>query len=81
MNWNYRVVRKSSDGDEIDYGIHEIYYSDSGSVVLFTSEPLVVAATLDELTTKAGWMVGALDEAVIDYDVLSDSLEEIPHIG
>ena len=52
MGWNHRVIKTTS-GDEVSFGIHEVYYDDTGKPGMATEEAVgIVADTYEEL-----WMV------------------------
>lgn len=63
--WNNRVVRQTHEGQDA-YGIHEVYYAESGNPVMRTVYPVAVAGeTVDELRTCLTRMLEALDKPVL----------------
>jgi hypothetical protein len=43
MSWNYRVIARDGRPEEgPSYGVHEVYYSDDGSILYWTKEPVEV---------------------------------------
>ena len=49
MSWNHRVIKTTS-GDAVSYGIHEVYYDDAGKPSMSTENAVgVIADTHDEL--------------------------------
>lgn len=67
-SWNYRVVRKTS-GDEVWYGIHEVYYGADGTPETCTEGPTVpVGENLTELEAEMEMYAAALKMPPIDYD-------------
>lgn len=66
--WNYRVVRQQH-GDEVLYGIHEVYYDDTYGTG-WTVEPVApVAESVEELRDVLAKMATAPDSEVIDDPV------------
>ena len=52
--WNYRPVRheepsKLDDSVDVWWGLHEVYYDDTGTPIMFAPEPDVVGDTHEEL--------------------------------
>ncbi len=57
MSWNYRVVQHDD-----EYAIHEVFYSDDGSVNGMTVDPVFPRAeTLDDLREELERYGAALD--------------------
>lgn len=68
--WNFRVARRTLDG-ETSYGIHEIYYSSDGGIRFWTSDPVdPFGETVEELREDLRRMFAATFEDVIDLDAL-----------
>lgn len=68
--WNFRVARRTLDG-ETSYGIHEIYYGSDGVIRFWTSDPVdPFGETVDELRADLTRMYAATFEDVIDLDAL-----------
>lgn len=40
LHWNYRVIKKQLDPNTVSYQIHEVYYSDSGTIETWTESPV-----------------------------------------
>lgn len=76
MTWNHRVIRhrirKSIiDGgvDEYWFGIHEVYYDESGKPDMVTEEPIqVIGDNLEELKQTLKWMLKSLKAPILDYE-------------
>jgi len=73
MTWNYRVLRqveRLADGREfIHFGIHEVYYDDSGVPSTCTASPCApFGETLEEIRMDAGMIIAALELPVLEYD-------------
>lgn len=72
MRWNYRVLRQVEDhhGQEhVFFGIHEVYYDESGRPTTCTMEQIApFGETLDELRADVEMIAKALDLPVLDYD-------------
>ncbi len=68
MSWNYRVIKRNSDGNEW-YGIYEVYYDDSGRPVACTETPInPFGETLDELATDLQHFTEAMAKPALDFD-------------
>ena len=73
-HWNHRVIQRIV-GDEVEFGIHEVYYNDDGDVEGYTEQPVrVYGETLDELRETLERMLRCLD-----HPVIVDSDAEFPY--
>lgn len=62
-NWNYRVVQRDD-----EFAIHEVFYSDDGSVSGMTAEPVFPRAeTLDGLRGEIERYRSALEKPALSY--------------
>jgi hypothetical protein len=67
-HWNYRVMRRKR-GDEILYGLHEVFYDEEGNTDGWTENPVdVFADSPEELKQTLLWMQIALTKPILDYD-------------
>lgn len=70
MSWNYRVFAIDY-GDEVEYGIYEVYY-EGDNVVARTENPVpVVGNTIEELAFSLEYMKQALDKDVLTDEVFN----------
>ncbi|MFM8833608.1 MAG: hypothetical protein ACKOEV_08270 [Cytophagales bacterium] len=59
-NWNYRVISRTNETGQAEYGIYEVFYIDDGSVKGWTKESLTPpSASLAELKEDLELMVAA----------------------
>jgi hypothetical protein len=72
-HWNYRIMRHIHENGEIQFSIHEVYYSDD-EVIGWTDNPADMT-TFDEdgLPTEAmkkafSMMQTALDKPILNFD-------------
>lgn len=65
-SWDYRVIRRESGGSAV-YGIHEVYYDDSGRVETWTEDPVVPLGEVDlkNLQWDLSHMFKAMDRPVL----------------
>lgn len=72
MSWNYRVVKKEHDSGDATFHIHEVYYSESGAIESWTTEPVQpMGETESELREDIYLLMCAfrketLEEAVVE---------------
>lgn len=71
MSWNYRIIRRTI-GDEHQYGLHETYYNEDGSLGFSQDPDPVIAEEQAGLATTLEWMKVALSKPVIDYDTAKE---------
>ena len=72
--WNYRIVRYRNGY----FGLHEVYYYDSGEVSSMTENPVAFCANPDE--DKDG-IIKSLERALADarrWPILEDMIDDIP---
>lgn len=79
MTWNHRVIRRmfpdAAPSDQVQYGIHEVYYDPKRRPPSFTEDPMeVVGDSIEELRETLAHMLSCLDKPILDYD----TGEEIP---
>lgn len=68
MSWNYRVVKKTQNG-ETTYGIHECYYDENGNPSSITVEPMDPhGESIEELRDDLELMSLALTRPVLNFD-------------
>ena len=67
--WNYRVVRKTVNGETI-FGIHEGYYDDNGNLEGITEDPVEIYAegSVENLGEVMKWVIQALEAEPIIYE-------------
>lgn len=66
--WNYRVMRTVS-GEETTYGVHEVFYDESGTVIFWTQEPVSpIGDTVEELQTELKRMIEATWKPMLDAE-------------
>lgn len=64
--WNYRIMQYAGDDG---YGIHEVYYNESGVPENCTAEDVgVVGETIEELRASYEMMAEAFRLPVLQYD-------------
>lgn len=67
MTWNYRVVHRIINNEDI-YAIHEAYYDDNKKTSI-TEEPVhPQGESLDELKRDCEHYLQALERPVLEYD-------------
>jgi hypothetical protein len=73
LTWDYRVV-KHSDGS---FAVHEIYYTDSNKIELYSKEPCgIVANDIEDLKSVLSMLNAALKQPVIFAEELSGYSEK-----
>ena len=72
MSWNYRLV-KSTQGDLVLYGIHEVYYDDHGAPESITEHPVsVTEESKGDIMTTLRHMERALTMPTLNYEDFYD---------
>ena len=66
MNWNYRIIRHTA--PKVWFGLHEVFYDDTGKPISYTEKPIDFTADKDE---------GADDIVTMLRQALSDA-EKLP---
>lgn len=67
MSWNYRVMKRKISDSEFEYGIHEVYYKDTGEIEGYTQNSLVPTFhTLEGLKSELETILKAFDLEIID---------------
>ena len=75
MSWNYRVVHRNCDGEDI-YAIHEVFYNPIG----ITENPCYPhGETLEKLKKDLECYLASLDRPVLEYE--EDSSNTQPYSG
>ena len=70
MSWNYRVMKKRIDGEDV-FEIHEVYYHPDGRIHTWSEDPVIpYRETPEELKQDILMQSGALERPVLDYDTL-----------
>ena len=72
--WNYRLVKYAVEG--AGWGIHEVYYDDSGRAYAMTEKPCTFAADIKGDVIRMLEM--ALDDAVNRYPFLEPGVDDWP---
>ena len=72
--WDYRVVRRVSEGDTEEwYSVQEIYYDEDGTPMAQTMDLMVEQDTITGMRTQLENMLKALDEPVLDESDIVDN--------
>jgi hypothetical protein len=66
MTWNYRVVHRVANGEDL-YAIHEAYYEDDKPTSLTEEAVNPQGETLDELKDDFVYYLRALEEPVLEF--------------
>jgi hypothetical protein len=76
MRWNYRVVRRTTNG-ETTYAIHEVHYSDDGDPQACTEAPIeIIESTPGDLRETVQRILACLDKPILDYTDFEAIAEE-----
>ena len=70
MTWNYRVFAIDY-GDEVEYGIYEVYYEGDTPVARTENPVPVVGNTIEELAFALEYMKQALEKDVLTDEVFN----------
>ena len=71
MTWNYRVLKH---GDQ-EFAIHEVYYHPDGNPRMCSERAISpYGETLTELNNDLAHMTDALDQPVLNYEDLKETL-------
>ena len=71
MSWNYRVIKRVIRG-EYSYNVHEVYYTDDGTIRVWSENPIIpTGETPEELKKDFLMQLKVLDEHILDYDELA----------
>lgn len=70
MSWNYRVFAIDY-GDEVEYGIYEVYYEGDTPVARTESPVPIVGNTIEELHNSLEYMKQALEKDVLTDEVFN----------
>ncbi len=65
-HWNYRVIKRTYDTGEAYYSICEAYYTEDGSVSMYSGPRNPHGETPEGLKETLSWMQLALDKPVLD---------------
>lgn len=66
-HWNHRLIKREYD-ECVQFGIHEVFYNDDGSIYAYTEEPISVACdTEEDVKEILEWMQNCLDKPVLVY--------------
>ena len=72
--WDYRVVRRESEGDTGEwYSVQEVYYDEDGTPMAQTMDLMVEQDTITGMRTQLESMLKALDEPVLDESDIVDN--------
>ena len=72
--WDYRVVRRESEGDTEEwYSVQEIYYDEDGTPMAQTLDLMVEQDTITGMRTQLESMLKSLDEPVLDESDIVDN--------
>lgn len=81
MTWNYRVC-KSVIGDEVCFGIYEIYYDEDGGIKYWTESSVAPSGeTLIELDSDVRHMMEALAKEVVVLPPQLTAADGMAHSG
>lgn len=74
-HWNYRVCKttysKGTQGEEVGFAIHDVYYNDKGEITAVTENSVgPYGETVDELLHSIDRMRESVNKEVIDLDTL-----------
>jgi hypothetical protein len=75
MTWNYRVIAIDY-GDEVEYGIYEVYYEGDTPVARTENPVPVVGNTIDELHNSLEYMQAALIAPVLTDEIFDMSMND-----
>jgi hypothetical protein len=65
--WNYRVFKNTSETDHVYYAVHEVYYSDDGTMNGRTESAVwPTGQTVEELRSDIMRMLKALEQPVME---------------
>ena len=72
--WDYRVVRRESEGDTEEwYSVQEVYYDEDGTPMALTMDLMVEQDTITGMRTQLESMLRALDNPVLDESDIVDN--------
>ena len=72
--WDYRVVRRVSEGDTEEwYSVQEVYYDEDGTPMAQTMDLMVEQDTVTGMRTQLESMLRALDNPVLDESDIVDN--------
>ena len=72
--WDYRVVRRESEGETEEwYSIQEVYYDEDGTPMAQTLDLMVEQDTITGMRTQLENMLKSLDEPVLDESDIADN--------
>ncbi len=72
--WDYRVVRRESEGETEEwYSIQEVYYDEDGTPMAQTLDLMVEQDTITGMRTQLESMLRALDNTVLDESDITDT--------
>ena len=72
MSWNYRILKRRY-GEDVSYGVYEVYYDDEGRVVACSEWPLEpFGETFDDLAADLQLFAAAATRPALDYDEIVD---------
>ena len=64
MTWNYRIIKK-----DVDYSIHEVYYTEDGKPEMVTVEPIApYGETYIEFLGDFGYYLDAITKPVLNFE-------------
>ena len=77
MTFNQRVVKHhDKDADTTYFAIHEVHYTDDGSIEAITEKPIFpIGDTFEDLAEEIQHIAKALDYEVLDYNGLVEMLK------
>lgn len=67
--WNYRIIRHVDCGHEY-YALHEVYYAENGDIYAYSTNPIIVGDTVDEIGEDLFMMIDDINKPVIEYSEL-----------
>ena len=76
MSWNYRILKRTFDNDEIQFALYEVYYTKRGKIEYWTEEPVYICGeNLKELVEEFKHYAAAFEKPVLDYNELERKAE------
>ena len=79
--WNYRVVRKVSEGDSY-FEVHEVYYTDDDRIEGWSVEPMSPSGnTFEELGKDLAYMTQALERPLLEEITGDNGKQKLVEVG
>lgn len=70
-HWNHRVIKKvykqGTDEEDVLYGIHEVFYNDTGEIYAYTEQPIdLQCESVEALREYILWCLDAFEIPIIE---------------